>query len=164
MRPSRAALPLRFHNPASQDSQYIGPRLQSIGFKFVHEPPYKSRDGAVVVYRYANYTIFTLKSLLSFFSQLTDPFTFKGCQSLGVDIYNPESDKQWHNTWLEVATATHEVVENDGSVYVIERWRWQLFVRPRRWAYEIGRGRWGRDEGESASFTVYNIFLGVSID
>ena len=90
--------------------------------------------------------------------------TFKGGQSLGADVYNPESNKWWHNAQLEVETATHEAVENHGSVYVMKRWRWQLSVRLRGWAYKIGGGDGGGDEGESVSFTLYNVFFGVSID
>ena len=47
---------------------------------------------------------------------------FKGGQSLGVDIYDLESDKRWHNARLEVETTTYEAVKNGGSVYVMERW------------------------------------------
>ena len=69
-----------------------------------------------------------------------------------MDAYDLERDKQWYNTRLEVETATQETVENNGSVYVTERWWWRLSVRPEGLANKIRGGDGGGDEGKICKF------------
>ena len=89
---------------------------------------------------------------------------FRRGESIDVDIYDPKSDKWRDDVRLEVVMATHDVMENGGSVYVTKSWRWQLSARPKGWVYEIRGGEGGGDEGENASFKMYNVFFSVSVD